>query len=414
VKPRRYAVLLLTLWLLPQQALAYQINETEKGKRIRWSDDAMALRLNPGFRGMLAEGHAPDALNMALDAWRGLPGVPDFMVKDGDPAEVGHHGQHPSNGVYLLEDWPYEADKLAITVVTYELDSGRLLDADVLVNPHAHFELLDEGEELRAEAYDLAAVLTHEAGHMLGLGESEHNPEATMWPYARMGETHQRTLADDDEEGVIEAYRGPAPLPAMGCGPATVARGSRGPLPGWVLALALSLGVAGLRLRRRLPRKHAGALLGAGLLLLGGGFGGAPEASADDHGGVTHLPAEHLHTHLHGDLAQAERLANLLGERGELRVGRIERIATSEREGLLSTEYVVRDARGEHRFALPGGELGGIGQIVGHAGLPVGGAELVVVDDAQAPAGHARWAYHQDGLVWGGWLGDGPAIELAR
>jgi hypothetical protein len=70
--------------------------------------------------------------------------------------------------------------------------------------------------------HDLGAVLTHEMGHVLGLDESPDDEHATMWPYIRAGEVHQRTLADDDEHGVMEAYSGALPSEAMGCGQASV------------------------------------------------------------------------------------------------------------------------------------------------------------------------------------------------
>jgi hypothetical protein len=37
-------------------------------------------------------------------------------------------------------------------------------------------------------------------GHVLGLDESPNDQSATMWPYIRGGEVHQRTLSEDDRE----------------------------------------------------------------------------------------------------------------------------------------------------------------------------------------------------------------------
>jgi hypothetical protein len=63
-----------------------------------------------------------------------------------------------------------------------------------------------------------------------------------MWPYIRAGEVHQRTLAEDDETGVIEAYSGAAPAESAGCGQASVIGGSRSAQPmaayGWLLVIA--------------------------------------------------------------------------------------------------------------------------------------------------------------------------------
>jgi hypothetical protein len=57
---------------------------------------------------------------------------------------------------------------------------------------------------------------------------------------------------------------------------------------------------------------------------------------------------------------------------------------------------------------VPGGVRNGIAQRVIDAELPPGdGQELVV---AQQPDGTQRWAFHHQGVVFGGALGDGPAL----
>jgi hypothetical protein len=99
----------------------------------------------------------------------------------------------------------------SLTVVTY-MPSGEILGVDVLINANKNFSLLADGaDEDGATAHDLGAVLTHELGHVLGLDESDADEHATMWPYVRAGEQHQRSLAVDDEEGVIAAYSGAGP-----------------------------------------------------------------------------------------------------------------------------------------------------------------------------------------------------------
>ncbi|HTU59052.1 MAG TPA: hypothetical protein VMF89_11475, partial [Polyangiales bacterium] len=107
-----------------QSAHAYTINTTEVGKRIRWATDNVGLQLDPEFEEFLNPGEAYAAISMAFDAWRGLPRVPDMRIRPGAPESVGHHDGRATNGVYLLKDWPYEASKLAVTVVTYEMDTG--------------------------------------------------------------------------------------------------------------------------------------------------------------------------------------------------------------------------------------------------------------------------------------------------
>lgn len=188
-------------------ARAFTINTTAEGRYIRWMRDSVVARADAQFLDMLASGAARESLSIAFEAWRGYSGVPDLLIGEGSAAEPGFHPGQDTNTVHYLPSWPYEDEKLAVTVITYELESGKLLDADVLVNGGVNYQMLSEAHPDR-HFYDLAAVLTHEAGHMLGLGESPGNEEATMYPYAYPGQTHQRTLSEDDEAAIQMSYNG--------------------------------------------------------------------------------------------------------------------------------------------------------------------------------------------------------------
>src|SRR5262249_30419512 len=211
------------------------------------------------FERYLGPGESYAALAMGFDAWRGLPRVPDMVIRPGAPTSVGHHDGGPTNAIYLLRDWPYEAAKLAVTIVTYEMDTGRLLDADIVVNGKANFELLDEPAPPGKLSYDLAAVLTHEAGHVLGLGESNAGQDATMWPYAKPDGTDRRTLAEDEEAGAIDSYQSAPPPAASGCGSNTIG-GRASSRHGIVLGLWMLAALSVARVSRRRGRRTAAAV----------------------------------------------------------------------------------------------------------------------------------------------------------
>lgn len=396
-------VLLSLSTLLSNQAKAYSINETERGRRIRWADGAVVFQVDPALAQMLPPGRVQAALQISMDAWRGFDGVPELAISTDLPATLGHHGNHATNGIYLPPVWQHEADKLAITVVTYEMASGRLLDADVVVNPNVAFGFLDEYSPSRQPAYDLAAVLTHEMGHVLGLGESTDDRMATMWPYADRGDTHQRTLSEDDEAGVIDAYDGPAPLPAAACAQLTVAGAGRHAPPVWLAFLGFAT-IAWLAWRSA-PRARRGVVMagGAALIAVGGGsahreLGGSTAAMHEHH--------DHVTIKIATPAAQV-RMARAFEDLGATQIGVAKRVATRSVDGFLYTDLEVTSPDGRRvQMSLPGGELDGIGQIVGHGRLPVDGDELMVEPNTK------RFAFHMAGIVWGGALGDGPAIEL--
>jgi hypothetical protein len=59
-------------------------------------------------------------------------------------------------------------------------------------------------------AYDFQSTLTHELGHVLGLGHSA-DPQATMYFAGRQGRTYFRTVGDDDVRGDCYLYPAGAP-----------------------------------------------------------------------------------------------------------------------------------------------------------------------------------------------------------
>ena len=432
---------------LSGSAHAYTINTTEVGKRIRWSVDTVQMQMDPEFERFLGPGDGYASLAMGFEAWRGLPRVPDLIIRPGTPDSLGHHDGHATNGIYLLRDWPYETAKLAVTIVTYEMDTGRLLDADIVVNGKAAFAVLDEPVKGGKSEYDLPAVLTHEAGHVLGLGESNSGQEATMWPYARPDDIDKRSLDEDDEDGAIDSYQSAPPPAADGCGPSTVGgrAGSRGGIAFslWMLAV-----IPMLRITRRHKRQAAvGAL--ALLCLLCVGFDRPTEAAADQNtrlmrveqlgqagtrDDLAALQALQTQDDLEiarrasvaegrllarpgslrmkaGSLEGSHRLSQLMGSGKSLLVGRAKRTGTLNQNGLFFTEYHVTTPAGDTVLRVAGGTHNGIAQRVMDAELPpADGQEVAVIPQAD---GTQRWAYHQQGVVFGGHLGEGPALEGA-
>jgi hypothetical protein len=203
-KSMAVCTLLLSLAAIPGTASAYKLKETSTGAAVRWHESKISVHIDPALEAMLPAGQARAALGMASDAWRGIGDAPEIVIEHGAPAPYA--ADKRNNGVYLLNDWPHNPNQLAVTVLTYS-KTGEIRGMDVLVNGSKRFELFDEERSaIGANAHDFAAVMTHEFGHVLGLDEGHEDDQATMWPYIRKGEVHQRTLSEDDERGVTEAY----------------------------------------------------------------------------------------------------------------------------------------------------------------------------------------------------------------
>jgi MYXO-CTERM domain-containing protein len=143
--------------------------------------------------------------------------TPSFDMQDTDalygPVECGDHefNKHAANAsVWMFRDdrWPYRDPKntIALTSVSVDLDTGRILDADVEINS---FGTRITNSDTNAGA-DLESIVTHEAGHFLGLSHSSVE-SATMAP--RYPGPAIRSLELDDEEGICAVYpSGTAPV----------------------------------------------------------------------------------------------------------------------------------------------------------------------------------------------------------
>jgi hypothetical protein len=118
-------------------------------------------------------------------------------------AEYNEDGANANVIIFQDNRWDYEgtANSLGKTTVTYDSETGEILDADIELN-HANNEFTTGDDYV---VYDLQSVLTHEIGHLAGL---DHTIDlwATMNPFYQSGTTDLRTLEPDDTSGICAVY----------------------------------------------------------------------------------------------------------------------------------------------------------------------------------------------------------------
>jgi len=120
------------------------------------------------------------------------------------------YNQHAGNAnviVFRDLEWPHmdegsgTTDTIALTTVTYDVVKGDIFDADMEINSFQNqFTIEDTMVDV-----DLRSVMTHEAGHFLGLAHSTI-ADATMFPNYMNGSTDLRSLKDDDQQAICNAY----------------------------------------------------------------------------------------------------------------------------------------------------------------------------------------------------------------
>ena len=141
------------------------------------------------------------------------------FVYDGTSEIAGHRFDGINWVGFLEEEWPHASGAIAVSTITTQLD-GVIADADMELNGLENtFVVVDA--ETTGDVYDVRNVVTHEAGHMLGLDHSRVD-DATMQFSSPPRQIEKRDLEPDDVEGLCTIYPldfepEPEPEPDRGC-----------------------------------------------------------------------------------------------------------------------------------------------------------------------------------------------------
>ena len=225
-------------------------------------------------------------VEQAFGAWQQADcgtGTPSIEVNLLGPIECGisEYNSDAANAniiIFRQDSWPFIGAENAIGITTTRFDTktGDLWDADMELN--AAGADLSIGDPIQGD--DLLSVLTHEAGHFLGLSHS-NQPTATMRAVysPALDDDDFRSLSEDDIEGICSVYPPDRKAPTASCvnrhgfseqcgedqpeskeskgcslntraatASATSARATRG---SYAVLLTLLAGVVGARLARR-------------------------------------------------------------------------------------------------------------------------------------------------------------------
>jgi hypothetical protein len=263
----------------PAAVWAYELKTTSKGALVHWGAPQVLVELDLDGGPAGASGINP--VRQAFAAWQDhLVGIALELRTVQRSEEGGDRGERDDRDApvpdaddqrnlvrWVVDDWSDELDEdaLATTLVTYQASTGRIIDADILINAVDHEWSTEERLQNCRSRYDLQNVIAHEVGHFLGLGHAPEQQNATMYPRASMCEDKKRDLDADDIAGVealytadATAFTDPAPA-AAGCAVSRLA-GRTGQAGGWSLLLAIAL-VGAVARRRLIQASVAGAVV---------------------------------------------------------------------------------------------------------------------------------------------------------
>jgi hypothetical protein len=185
------------------------------GKPIAWMSSCVTYSMQFRASKHVDLASATTVLEQAFAVWQEVScsdtGAPPAIAVDHRYGNVAcnlhEYNQTDANAniiVFRDDVWPYEAagNVLALTTVTYSNKSGAIFDVDMEVNST---QPISVGDPVPSTSYDLQSIVTHEAGHFLGMAHSLDN-KATMWPQYSSGTMSFRMLALDDAEGICAVY----------------------------------------------------------------------------------------------------------------------------------------------------------------------------------------------------------------
>ena len=138
-----------------------------------------------------------------------LPGISAIELAPTNDSVIAQYvvgGPNRNMIGFVPGPWPHAgaADTLALTTLTFNATTGEIFDADIELSsdPSSNFSF---GGSSTMDGVTFVDVLTHEAGHFLGLAHSSA-AGALMQPVLTPGETPTRAIGSDDQAGICNIY----------------------------------------------------------------------------------------------------------------------------------------------------------------------------------------------------------------
>ncbi|MET0593316.1 MAG: matrixin family metalloprotease [Polyangiaceae bacterium] len=184
------------------------------GQPIYWPSSCVTFAMQYRGSKQVDLATATRVMDDAFAVWQetacpdGAPPAIHVDRRFGDAAcDLHEYNQTDANAniVTFRDDrWPYEASSnvLALTTVTYSRKTGAIFDVDMEINSTQRISV---GDPVPSTSYDLQSIVTHEAGHFLGMAHTDDRM-ATMYPQYTSGTQSFRSLGVDDQAGICAVY----------------------------------------------------------------------------------------------------------------------------------------------------------------------------------------------------------------
>lgn len=209
----------------------------ERGEFLEWPVACLSYAIDERGSSWMDFNDVEQAIDASFNTWQNetCGGEPVNLVIKPLQSSTCQRAEFRTTGnvntIAFLDPWQdqcdnaYSSNAFAVTIVWHNTTTGEILDADMMINerlgPYARCPDTGcaPGTQGNPGPADLQSIVTHEAGHFLGIGHSDV-VGATMAPSAERTEVSKRDLAQDDIDAVCEIYP-PGNLDAT-CNPSTI------------------------------------------------------------------------------------------------------------------------------------------------------------------------------------------------
>lgn len=203
--------------------------EGDCGVPLSWKGGCVGFSIQRDGSSVLSADEAGELVSASFATWNAADcggANPHFFVKRQPDAEcnslvynIDRSTNTGNANVFMFRDdaWPYpDFDTgLALTTLTYHIETGEILDADIEINTSGTVVFTTSDTDV---IYDLASTIQHETGHFLGISHSP-DPASPMFPEPEFGSTRHRELSPDDVAAICDAYPPAEPALTASCSP---------------------------------------------------------------------------------------------------------------------------------------------------------------------------------------------------